>query len=140
MEAVLPSPLMVVRLPVPADPFPQPATIAANVTRAATDHSALSNRLSRLLEVMPPVWAARCCQHVSAFRYAGDMRRLREAVNTTEDGGLPRSCAAVPSGLAGAEASVEAQCRPDEERVDEDPGTSFRSGVGSRTRLAIESE
>src|SRR4029453_2588855 len=25
---------------------------------------------------MPPVKAAWCCQHVSGFRYAGDMRRL----------------------------------------------------------------
>src|SRR5919204_6043031 len=25
---------------------------------------------------MPPVQAARCCQHVCGFRYAGDMRRL----------------------------------------------------------------
>jgi hypothetical protein len=31
---------------------------------------------ARVLQVMPPVKAAWCCQHVSGFRYAGDMRRL----------------------------------------------------------------
>ena len=31
---------------------------------------------ARLLEDMPPVKAARCCQHVCGFRYADDMRRL----------------------------------------------------------------
>src|ERR671925_612921 len=51
---------------------------ALTTTRAArmVDRVRRAAVRAGLLEDMPPVKAARCCQHVCGFRYADDMRRL----------------------------------------------------------------
>src|SRR5687768_17918507 len=61
--------------------YPRAAAIAAMTTsRPATRFLRIRIRRgvarARLLLVMPPFKAAACCQHVSGFRYADDMRQL----------------------------------------------------------------
>jgi hypothetical protein len=61
--------------------WPRTAAIAA-MTTSRPAARILRIRIRRVvvragsLYVMPPVKAAWCCQHVSGFRYAGDMCRL----------------------------------------------------------------
>jgi hypothetical protein len=61
------------------NPSPMVAAIAATTTSSPATRS-LRIRIRRVgvragwLEITPPLKAAGCCQHVSDFRYAGDMR------------------------------------------------------------------